>query len=199
MPEALDMLENPTLVEVLLCIVSGKDYSSAIAKALKKSQPTVTEQLKQLESAQLVNALGRKQALSFEVNWDMLLQVFYDVVFDILELREEYFSGIDLKRITRSSLEGIVPRILFKDFLKEYFSTVQDLGGKRKGFDEIIFSFFVAIERLDERDWKKLLNQYQLDGVNLRDVANVVGFEICAVEETALTGLIMTREEPNKK
>ena len=61
MQEALDLLENSTFVEVLLCIISGKDYSSAIAKTLKKSQPTVTEQLKQLEAAQLIKALNRKK------------------------------------------------------------------------------------------------------------------------------------------
>ena len=104
----------------------------------------------------------------------------------------------NLKKITRTNLEGIIPRELFRSFLKEYFSTLKNLGGKKKGFDEIIFSFFVAIERLDKRDWKKLLTQYQIDEKNLEDVANVVGFEIAAVEEIALAGLLMSKETKKK-
>ena len=45
----MNLLQNPTFVQVLLCIISGKNYATAIARVLKKRQPTITEQLKQLE------------------------------------------------------------------------------------------------------------------------------------------------------
>lgn len=197
LPEALDLLENSTFFEVLLCVISGKDYSSAIAKALKKSQPTVTEQLKQLEAARLIKALNRKKAQAYEVNWDLLFEIFYDVVYDAIALREEYLEKDELKRITRTSLEGIIPRNMFKKFLIEYFSTLQDLGGKRKGLDEIILSFFLAMEKLNKRDWKKLLSKFGSDENNLATIANAVGYEVFAIEQTALI-MLLDNDETGK-
>lgn len=187
--DAKDLLENYTFVEVLLCVISGKTYSSAIAKALKKSQPTVTEQLKKLESAQLIKALIRKKAQEYEVNWDLMFEIFYDKVYDAITYREDYLDE-DIKKITRASLEGIVPRNLFKGFLKEYYHTLHDVGGIKKDFDGIISSFFLALEELDKKMWKKLLTQYAIDGDNLALVANVLACENYVVEQTALQGLL---------
>lgn len=186
MQEALDLLENSTFVEVLLCIVSGKDYSSAIAKALKKSQPTVTEQLKQLEAVGLIKALKRDKAQKYGVNWDLLFEILYGVIRETTTLRQEYYDKDELRKIEQTNLENVIPRGLFKGFLKEYSSTLRDLGGKRKGLDEIIFSFFSAINKLEKSDWKKLVSEFKVDEKNLATIAESVEFEIYGVELTAL-------------
>ena len=186
MDDVLQLLENSTFVEILLCIISGKDYATAIARVLKKRQPTVTEQLKQLERVGLIKALKRRKAQKYEVDWDLLLDVFYDVVEDVIELRREYLASDELRKIEQTNLQGIIPRGLVKGFLKEYFDTLIDLGGKKKGFDEIIFSFFSAINRLDERDWKRLVRSFKIDETIFSVIANAVEFEIYGVEQTAL-------------
>jgi hypothetical protein len=199
LPDALDLLQNYTFMEILLCIISGKDYSSIIAKTLRKSQPTVTEQLKQLETARLITALKRKKAQAYEVNWDNLFEIFYDTLYDGLKLRENILDESGLKKITRTNIEGIIPRDLFKSFLREYFSSLKDLGGKKKGFDEIIFSFFAAIKNLGSKNWRKLLKQYEIDGKILAYISDKMEFEIYGVEQTSLIMIIDENENQNKE
>jgi DNA-binding transcriptional ArsR family regulator len=196
LPEATDLLENFTFMEILLSIISGKDYSSAIAKTLKKSQPTVTEQLKKLEATQLIKPLSRKKAQAYEINWDLLFDIFYNLVYRVASLREEYFENAD--KITRSNLEAIVTRDLFKAFLRSYFSCFRDLGGQKKGFDEIVFSFFDAFERLSKKDRNKIINEFGLDEENFTNIAKIVSFEISAVEEVAWADLMKSKEASAK-
>ncbi|MHA1832545.1 MAG: helix-turn-helix domain-containing protein, partial [Candidatus Baldrarchaeia archaeon] len=85
--KALDLLERPAYVQVLLCVASGKDYATSIARFLKKKQPTVTEQLQELKNAGLIRELERGKYKRFKVNWDLLLKVFYDTVNQLLDLR----------------------------------------------------------------------------------------------------------------
>ncbi len=180
------MLENPTYVEVLLCIISGKNYATAISRILKKKQPTVTEQIKQLERAGLIKPLKRRKAQKYEVDWGLLLDVFYNVVRDVIKLREEFLESEDLKEIERTNLQEIIPKALVEGFLKEYFDTLRELGGKRKGFDEIIFSFFSAMNKLDKFNWKRLVKSFRIDKKILADIANALEFEIYGIEQTAL-------------
>lgn len=196
MPEVMDLLERYTFFEVLLCVIGGKNYSSAIAKTLKKSQPTVTEQLTRLRATQIIKALNRGNAQTFEVNWELLFEIFYNIVYQTVTVRKECFQENEIKRLTRASLEGIVPRSLFKDFLREYYYTFRDSGGKKKGFDEIIFSFFLALAELDKADWKKIINQYGIDGDILATVSNALGFEVYGIEQTALIMLPEVGQEP---
>lgn len=188
--EIWDALENSTLVQVLLCIISGKNYATAIAKVLKKKQPTVTEQLKQLEGVGLIKALKRRKAQKYDVDWDLLLEVFYDLIEDVLELRKEYFASDELEKIEKTNLQGIIPRDLVKGFLKEYFDTFMSVGGKKKGFDEIIFSFFSAINKLEERDRRRLVRKFRIDEKILAVIADAVEFETYGVEQTALTSFL---------
>ncbi|RLI74284.1 hypothetical protein DRP04_14850 [Archaeoglobales archaeon] len=186
----LSVLERPAYVEVLLCIASGKNYATAIAKTLGKKQPTVTEQLKELENLELIKPVKREKSKNYDLNWNLMLDVFYGILNELVELRKEFFSKKEIQKIKRADLKKVVPPELFKAFLKEYFETFNDLGGKRKGFDEIIFSFFNALENLENKEWKKLVEKFKADEDTLSILSNLISFEISAVEQVALMSLI---------
>ena len=181
-----DLLEKPAYTEVLLSIISGKNYATSIAKCLGKKQPTVTEQLKELEKAGLIKPSKRERSQKYEVKWDILLQVFYEIVNEVFKERKEYLTKAEIKRIENIGLKRVVPPALVKVFLKEYFSTLMDLGGKKKGFDEIVFSFFGALNNLEKRYWRKLIDKFEIDDKSLSILANLMEFEISGIEQTTL-------------
>ncbi|WP_456330731.1 ArsR family transcriptional regulator [Archaeoglobus sp.] len=187
----LDVLERPAYVDVLLSIVSGKNYATSIAKVLGKKQPTVTEQLRELEKLGLIRPIRRDKSKKYEINWELLLDVFYTTVREIICLREEFlFSG--KKRFTsmsREELEKVIPPDFIKRFLKEYFETLIEIGGKRKGFDEVIFCFFNALENLEKEEWEKLVKKFNLDEKAISEIANLISFELSAVEQVALMNI----------
>jgi hypothetical protein len=188
--EVMEILDNPTYVELLLCIIRGKNYSMAISRTLEKKQPTVTEQLRHLEKAGLIQPLKRKKAQCYDVEWDLLFSVFYHIVRNLLDLGEDYFSREDIetaKQIGERYLHEIVPQDLFKGFLKEYFYVLREHRGKKKGFYEIVLAFLSAINELNESDWKKLGKSFRIDRKSLSFLASVAGFEMHAVEHVALT------------
>ena len=186
MDQIFDLLEKPAYTGVLLCIIGGKNYATSIAKHLGKKQPTVTEQLKELEKLGLIKPLKREKSQRYEVNWDILLHTFYDIINEVLDERSEYIAPREIKRIEKIGLEKIVPPELLKIFLKEYFLTLMDIGGKKKGFDEIVFSFFAALNNLNKRQWRKLIKKFEVDEKSLLTLANLMEFEISGVELTAL-------------
>ena len=184
--EILEILENITYTEVLLCLISGKNYSTSIAKVLGKKQPTVTEQLNKLYELGLIFLKERKKAKIFEVNWDLLIRIFYDIINETLELRGEYISKEDLNKIKNCDLKKVIPPKLIKDFLREYYFTLNELGGKKKGFDEIIFSFFAAINNLEEEHWNRLIKLFKINGEILKVISNLMEFEIAGIEKVAI-------------
>lgn len=193
--DVTDVLENPTYVAILLCIINGENYAMAISKTLEKRQPTVTEQLKELERVGLIKALKRRKAQCYEVNWDLLLDVFYGAVSGILELREKYLAHgwkRELALIKKVNLQGIIPKALVEVFLKEYFTTFLAVGGKAKGFDEIIFSFFAAIYRLSKSKLRKLAVSAGIDEKVLLAVAHAAEFELYGTEIVALENVLDT-------
>jgi len=184
--EVLEVLEKPTYTEVLLCIVSGKNYATAIAKFLNKKQPTVTEQLSLLEKLQIIKFKARGKAKEYEVNWDVLLTIFYDIIEEVLDARSDFLSKKEIDKIKKLGIRNIIPPELIKTFLKEYFLTFVELGGKRKGFDEIIFSFFSALNNLEKRYMKRLSKIFGVDEDALYSLANLMEFEISGIEQTAI-------------
>jgi len=184
--EVLEVLEKPTYTEVLFCIISGKNYATAIAKFLNKKQPTVTEQLSLLERLQIIKFKARGKAKEYEVNWDVLLTVFYDIIEQVLDAHSNFFSKKEIERIKKLGIKNIVPLEFIKTFLKEYFLTFVELGGKRKGFDEIIFSFFSALNNLEKSYMKKLARIFRIDENALYSLANIMEFEISGIEQTAI-------------
>lgn len=195
----IDMLEKPTYTEVLLRVIGGKNnYATSIAKHLKKKQPTVTEQLKEMEKIKLIKPLKREKSKKYEVNWDILLDVFYDIMNEVFEARKDYLTEGEIKRIKKVGLRKIVPPKLIKIFLREYSLTLMDLGGKRKGFDEIIFSFFSALNNLGKPHRQKLIKEFGIDEKGLSILANLMEFEISGIEQTALMGYLSLNSKGDK-
>ena len=189
MKEILELLEKPPYLEVLLCIASGKNYASSIARYLGKKQPTVTEQLMELERAGLIRIAKRGKAKCYRVNWRLLLDVFYDVVLGVIKLRKEYLDP--RFKVNKKDLKKILPGKLLKSFLKEYLVTFVELGGKRKGFDELIFTFFSAMNHLEEKYWKKLVKKYDVaEEKKLKHIAELMEMEIFCIEYTVLIGIL---------
>ncbi|MCD6241584.1 hypothetical protein J7K27_08785, partial [Candidatus Bathyarchaeota archaeon] len=87
---------------------------------------------------------------------------------------------------------------LVKSFLTEYLSFFVEFGGKAKGFDEIIFSFFSAINHLDKPYWKLLREKFGVDEESLAALADMMEFEIYGPEMSALTMLLESRSGGEK-
>ncbi|HLH45202.1 MAG TPA: hypothetical protein VKV31_00295 [bacterium] len=189
MEATLELLEKPACIEVLFCIISSKNYAATIVRELKKKQPTVTEQLKELEKVGLIKPLQREKSQKYKVNWDLLLWVFYDVINEAFEdsmVRCLLITKKEMNRIKEIGVERIVPPPLIKTFLQEYFTAFKELGGKRKEFDEIIFSFLAALSNLRKISWRKLVKKFGLDVEILATLANLMEFEIGEIGQVAL-------------
>jgi len=189
----LKVLRNATFWEIILAIIRGKDYATAIAKDLGKKQPTVTEQLQVLRKSQLIRPAKREKAQRYELNWEAILRAFYEVVFEaldfVLKFRKHLAPAIShLKINSVQDLEKIIPEELIKSFLKEYSTTVAAFGGKKKAFDELVFSFFCALSNLERQHWNLLCKKFNVSNEKaLLIVAEVLEFEIYGIELTALT------------
>jgi DNA-binding transcriptional ArsR family regulator len=196
--EVADILQRPTYMEILLCIVSGKNYATSIAKTLEKKQPTVTEQLKKLEKVNIIRPIKREKSLEYKVNWSLLLDEFYSIINEVMDARKEFLH--DVNKIKKYGLKKIVPPSLFRTFLMEYSSTILELGGKKKGFGEIVFSFFAAINNLEKERWKRLIEIFKVDEKSLSFLANLMATELIIIEQTALeTYLDTIKGEDNGK
>lgn len=183
--KTLALLENPTYFEVLLCIISGKNYATTIARHLGKTQPTVTGQLSLLEKEGIIVLKKRGKAKEYEVNWKLLLEIFYDITSEIIKGREDSLTKEEKEKLQKVKLREIIPPIFFREFLKGYFSA-SELAAKRKGYDEIIFSFFSALNNLDANYRKKLVKKFNIDDTALKIISNLMEFEVNGVEQTTI-------------
>ena len=198
--EQWDILENPPYLETYLLVGAGTNYASAIAKKLRKKQPTVTEQLKVLQKVRLVRPLERKKSQKFEVDWEPVIASFYMVVLDVLTHRDRADGGRLLSRVKEAKMENLLPGEFLKRFLVEYISVYLDVGGKRKGLQELIFSFFRGIGDVDRKEWNDLVRMFHLDGKLLSEVAFAVDIEVSITEQTALSDLaLFNRDEAKEK
>ena len=198
--EQWDILENPTYLETYLLVGAGTNYASAIAKKLRKKQPTVTEQLKVLQRARLVRPLEREKSQKFSVDWEPVIASFYMVVLDVLTHRDRADGGKLLSRVKEAKVENLLPEEFVRRFLIEYISVYLSVGGKRKGLQELIFGFFRGINDVDRKEWNDLVRMFHLDGKLLSDVAFAVAIEVSIMEQTALSTLaILNRDEDKAK
>ena len=196
--EQRDMLENPTYLETYLLVGAGTNYASAIAKKLRKKQPTVTEQLKVLQRVRLVRPLEREKSQKFEVDWEPVIASFYMVVFDVLTHRDRADGGRLLSRVKEAKMENLLTGEFLKRFLVEYISVYLDVGVKRKGLQELIFSFFRGIGDVDRKEWNDLVRMFHLDGKLLSEVAFAVAIEVSITEQTALSDLALFNQDEAK-
>ena len=59
-------------------------------------------------------------------------------------------------------------------------------GGKRKGFDELIFSFFGALNNIEKPYLKKLVKMFNIEEETLLRLSAVMEFEMTGIEQTAI-------------
>ncbi|KXB01677.1 hypothetical protein AKJ44_02290 [candidate division MSBL1 archaeon SCGC-AAA261F17] len=192
--EAAGILNSTPNMEVVLHIINGDDYASAIARQLDHSVPTVTEQLSKLEESNIIKVSEIGKAKRYEVNWDTITEVFYHITDIVCDLRGEFVSGRD-EKVKGMDKSKIVPPELVKVFLNEYVATREAVGGKRKDFSEIVLSFFGALEDLKNGDpgedyWKRLIDRFSMDEKDLASLTWMVGREHWLVEQTAITGYL---------
>ena len=196
--EQWDILESPTYLETYLLVGAGTNYASAIAKKLRKKQPTVTEQLKVLQRTGLIRPLEREKSQRFSVDWDPVIAAFSLVAMDVLTHRDRGDGGRLLSRVKEAKLEKLLPEELLRRFLVEYISVYLDVGGKRKGLQELIFSFFRGIGDVDRKEWNDLVRMFHLDGKLLSEVAFAVAIEVSITEQTALSDLALFNQDEAK-
>lgn len=194
--EASDLiLEKPHYQDILFCIMQNKNYSSIIARTLNKKQSIITEQLKDLEKVNLIEPLKRTKSQKYQINWTLILRVFYDIIKEVLINRKEYFVDRDIEKIDQVGVEIIIPQELIIEFLKNYFSTLSDVGGKRKSFDELVFSFFLALNKLDEnkldeKTLDKIMKKYRIDKNMFLNIADIMCIELYITELITLQNLV---------
>lgn len=175
--------------------MQNKNYSSIIARTLNKKQSTITEQLKDLEKVNLIEPLKRTKSQKYQINWTLILRVFYDIIKEVLINRKEYFVDRDIEKIDQVGVEIIIPQELIIEFLKNYFSTLSDVGGKRKSFDELVFSFFLALNKLDEnkldeKTLDKIMKKYRIDKNMFLNIADIMCIELYITELITLQNLV---------
>ena len=196
------ILTKPKYTEIVLAIANGKNYATSIAKFLGKTQPTVTEQLKELEKAELIKPKKRGKAKEYEIEWKKLLEIFYDFVKEITKIRKEFrefFSKEEIEKIKKIGIKNIIPEKLIKTFLKEYIISYVEIGGKRKSFDEVIISFFGAIDNLDNKYKKKLIKEFGIEHEDLFfKIASIINFELTGKEMVTFMTYFDQKEKDRK-
>jgi DNA-binding transcriptional ArsR family regulator len=171
---------------VVLAVIAGWDYPSAIAKLLGKTQPTVSEQLLDLKAAGLIRTGERTKAQRYVVNWGPLMEELHRVMTVALKARRSYRKEAFWAQIELVGFERIIPTELFKEFLRRYFLELRELNGIQKTFSEICKSMFKAIDELKDGERLSLAGHYHVDPTLLKDVSALIGLEVDHVELIAL-------------
>src|SRR5208283_120268 len=162
MSSAMLLLDKSEYTEVLLSLLRGNTYASKIANDLRKAQPTISVQLKDLEKKKIVKRLARGNAQEYEVSWNEL----YKMIGSIINPRMFRKDGRLTKMLHRegatsefleaakwvgTSLPEFLKRFItqYAVHLKKVDAAEDGKNEKRKkknpNFEEIILSFFVAI------------------------------------------------------
>jgi DNA-binding transcriptional ArsR family regulator len=183
------ILQSTAYVQVLLAVAAGVDYSSAIAKVLTKTQPTVSAQLMELKAAGLVKAGERGKAQKYVINWSPLVHELYYLMRLVLEERKSYRGKAFMTQVRRVGFDRIVPPGLLKEFLRRYFVTLRELNGIQKTFNEILISLFKSIDELKLEELRSIAEHFNVDSLLLKDVSALIGLEADHVELTALESI----------
>lgn len=204
--QQIKTLEKPEYFEVVMQILYENNYASKIARSLEKKQPTITEQLNSLERLDIIIPLETKGgAKKFRVNFGVIADYVYSM---ILEFRDFRLSGFDigifgqskLEKLDYKSIENALPRDLLKEFFEFYAIGQIDLvGGKKKRIDEIVLSFFAALDDLNNDERNRLIKEYEVKKTNFETIIDLMSFEAIYKERVAITTAIQMREKGNKK
>ena len=191
-----EMLSSPIYTELLLCIASGKNYASSIARFLGKRQSTVTEQLKELEGAGLIESRRNGATVKYYIKWGLLAKHARLFIRDILKERGEHYSPDKIKKL-KENLAVILPTSFLRSFFKEYSKHLSTVGGVKKSFTELILAMLYAILQLDKAKFEALAKRFNINPRDLSDLASIVGIETHVVELSALDWLAERGDDEN--
>lgn len=200
----IETLEKLEYVGVIIQIIDGKNYATAIAKALNKKQPTVTEQLNTLESLNIIKKIGRSKAKTYLVNFNLIYEYFYSMVGEFVSARKKgddfgIFNVKELKKLNSKSIRDTIPKELIRGFLEFYAISAGLIGSKYKGFDEIVISFFGALEKINKSKKEYLIKVFKINERTFNTIINLMAFETVSVEKAAVeTFLDETKKDTYK-
>ncbi|MGC8662639.1 MAG: hypothetical protein ACP5RT_02535 [Candidatus Micrarchaeia archaeon] len=197
------ILEIPEYFELLLAVANGYNYASKIATYFgregkiighNKKQPTITEQLHTLERYGIVKEKEYSKAKVYEVNWNPIINIFYNVVKTALNDIEYVFGKKDVRKIKMVGLEHIVPSEFIKDFFSLHVDslTIGVIAIKHKGISELVLGFFAAISHLEKKDLNAIIKKYSIDKPVLLEVADFINHYLYISELQTLQSLIYT-------
>ncbi|KXA91697.1 hypothetical protein AKJ64_04590 [candidate division MSBL1 archaeon SCGC-AAA259E17] len=194
------LLSVPEYMAVFLFVAGGNNYASAIAKRLDKKQPTASKQLKKLEETELIEVAERGKAKKFKVNWDIFFEMFYNHLNSSLEYRKgTLIEDIkDINSLQEEGLRNLVPPELVKTVFKGYTSGIEVVGGgRKKGFGEMVMSFFSALKNMHEEIegenyWEKLIEEYNVGNEDkLYELADTMEIYNWFLEYNAITSRLL--------
>lgn len=198
-------LEKQEYFDVLLYILDESDYASKIAKDMGKTQPTITEQLQKMEALSLVEALKKGKSKRYRVNYEILAEYVYSLVAEYRDYRKTHddidrFDPEKLKKLDEVAIRKALPIELIADFFNYYAIGIVDLvGGKVKPIDEVVVSFFGAIESLNDEDYFRLKEEYKVRKRSFDIIVDYMAFESIEKEKVAIITMLDVREDERKE
>ena len=179
----ISTLEKPEYVAILLEIMGGTDYASSIARELDKKQPTITDELAQLEQLGIVQVAKRTKAKKYRVNMDVLAEAVYSMIEEFRDYWLEtdslgILSNSKLEKLGRRAIERAMPDAFIKDFFENYaVGIVGVIPGEVRGISDIVRSFFGALDALDNKEYDRLLRAYELRKNTLDLIVRFMSFD----------------------
>lgn len=197
-------LEKQEYFDVLLYILDGSDYASKIAKEMGKTQPTITEQLQKMEELELVESLKKGKSKRYQVNYEALSEYVYTLVEEYRDYRKKHndlgrFDDEKLDRLDEAAIRTALPIELIADFFNYYAIGIVDLvGGKIKPIDEVVVSFFGAVDSLEEEYYSRLIKDYKIRKKSFNTVVDFMAFESIEKEKVAVLTMLELKEDEKK-
>jgi len=191
----INALEKLKYFDVLLYILYGSNYASSIAKDMGKTQPTITEQLQKMEELDLVEPLKKGKSKRYQVKYETLAEYVYYLVKEYLDFRKAYndaevFDKRELEKLNETSIRKALPIDLIADFFEYYALDLNMVGGKVKAIDEVIFSFFGAVDSLEDKYYNELIERYKIPKRSFSTIVDIMGFESIHKEKVAVLSYV---------
>jgi len=154
---------NSEVMDVLFCIIDGKNDVKSIIKVLKQPQSTISTKLQFLRE----NHVVIKQKWNYDINWEVLNKIF------LRELRNQMKAWLkDESNINKFMILFNENRI--GSILREY-ATLCIIRGKTKSISiqQIINDYFHGLAETEDRELRKIDKRF----VELKKLFGMEAFE----------------------
>ena len=199
----INALEKQEYFDVLLYILYGSDYASRIAEDMGKTQPTITEQLQKMEELDLVEALKKGKSKRYQVKYEKLAEYVYSLIEEYRDYRKVHndpgkFDKRELEKLNETVIRKALPIDLIADFFQYYAIGLDVAGGKVKAIDEVIVSFFGAVDSLEDKDYNELIKKYKIPKSSFATIVDIMGFESIYKEKVAVLTMLESKENEKR-